>query len=554
MVNVADDFTGDGAGGQPTPAERRANLRRLFVILPRVLLIVACILWDRCWLARWLRVLQLRLGFSFPRDPLELIAYPDLLLRRDVLHRWQQQGCIPHAAVDLQVEVVPLTPKNGAMRSSVATVRYLWRGGSFEVIAKFAPSADSLRDRFVFVMQRCHAKEASFYAELAPSLPTWLPRVGFSAHEARSGNMLLLLERLPETSYREVDGCPSHHAPTVIRYMARVHASTWGLGCASRLYHVSDAPSECTPMDVDAAAEDKRVRWLQPLNDERGLLRDMYKGIHQKAVRTVFERCWRVCNTPPLAAIHGDHRIGNALFGRAATPPTGRSVSPHRRQVQQARRRTAARGGEEDDRYISDVAMIDWQAARRGQGIFDVAYFTTFSLRVSDRRAMEGALLCAYREELLAAGIVYPEASLRDAYAVNRLLCLLLIVVPLLSGEVSADAAKTADRTLMGGWLARLVALGDDVRESGEDQRVASLLGLEGAEGVQLVRKAWDVVVHARAALVARLAGEVRTELEADSNAYDHLQVDGQCGHAKGKGGRPAKHELLAEALAASVE
>ena len=63
-----------------------------------------------------------------------------------------------------------LSPKGGAMRSSVAAVRYRWGrghgGGTFEAIAKFAPAADSLRDRLVFVMQGCHEKEANFYSEL----------------------------------------------------------------------------------------------------------------------------------------------------------------------------------------------------------------------------------------------------------------------------------------------------------------------------------------------------------------------------------------------------
>ena len=126
--------------------------------------------------------------------------------------------------------------------------------------------------------------------------------------------------------------------------------------------------------------------------------------------------------------------------------------------------------------------------------------------------------------------------------------------------ERVASKATKADRTLMGGWLARLVALAEDVRARGEDVRVAALLGWTDAEGVQLVRDAWAVAAHARASLVSRLAREIELELAADPRAYDHLEVpdtNARKGQAKGRGRgtrtRP-RHEAIAEALAASVE
>ena len=49
--------------------------------------------------------------------------------------------------------------------------------------------------------------------------------------------------------------------------------------------------------------------------------------------------------------------------------------------------------------------MIDWQLARCGRGVLDVAYFLGQNLRPEDRRAGEIDLLRTYHDDLVANGV-----------------------------------------------------------------------------------------------------------------------------------------------------
>ena len=52
-----------------------------------------------------------------------------------------------------------------------------------------------------------------------------------------------------------------------------------------------------------------------------------------------------------------------------------------------------------------DPGFIDWQVARAGAGVRDVAYFTSSSLDIDVRRAVERALVERYATRLDTAGI-----------------------------------------------------------------------------------------------------------------------------------------------------
>jgi hypothetical protein len=97
---------------------------------------------------------------------------------------------------------------------------------------------------------------------------------------------------------------------------------------------------------------------------------------------------------PPYTLAHGDYRLDNMFFAER------------------------------------DIALCDWQLVCRARGPYDLAYFTTQSLNVDDRRAWESELLARYERGLAAGGVTnYDRAQLDDDYRVATLFCLVYPVV-----------------------------------------------------------------------------------------------------------------------------
>ena len=66
-------------------------------------------------------------------------------------------------------------------------------------------------------------------------------------------------------------------------------------------------------------------------------------------------------------------------------------------------------------RHSDHAALLDFQLAAHGRGVYDVAFFCAGSLRTDDRRRLEPQLLDRYRETLAEAGIeVDPDQLWRD--------------------------------------------------------------------------------------------------------------------------------------------
>lgn len=116
-----------------------------------------------------------------------------------------------------------------------------------------------------------------------------------------------------------------------------------------------------------------------------------------RAARALLVQSWNRMNEPQTV-IHGDARVGNMLFG-------------------------------------SRFVLIDWQAVRLGRGAYDLAYFLLLSLSPEQRRAVQARCLERYRKALPAAA-----KTLDDDFRHACVCTLVLLSLPLLSGEASADA------------------------------------------------------------------------------------------------------------------
>ncbi len=267
----------------------------------------------------------------------------------------------------------------------------------------------------------------------------------------------------------ELEGLPAPRA-----YVAKVSAATGNLcliteRMTNAVEYREDAPS--LPLEhIDAAVDGlaalhtrcwgsktKRVMPISP-----GVVRwfSSLAGLTgwSPAARTLLVRSWERMNEPQTV-LHGDARVGNMLFG-------------------------------------SRFVLIDWQAVRFGRAAFDLAYFLLLSLNPEQRRAVQGRCLDRYRAAVPAAA-----AELDDDFRHAWVCTLVLLSLPLLSGEASADADGA--KVFVGGmglWRERLRLAFDDF----DFGWLARAYGVTEAEGRAAVAEMLAVIER-------RLAGIARS-------------------------------------------
>ncbi len=351
----------------------------------------------------------------FPRDPEQLRQRQAWLL--EVL---RGAGALEPTDQLLAVDIEAIK-QNEAFRSQVARVDVRFRKaggaeGSLALIAKFAPVPVSLREHAVYILQENHVKEAAVYAELArdPALPTAMPY--YVGVHWISGGFCVLIERLVDAiEIPEARGCPAALAEATVDAMAALHARFW------RDETTAAAAIRRTPPNV--------VDWLA------GQLPGPDAALFAAMLRTA----WHHDSLAPCTVQHGDARVGNQLFVPDLRPGTGRD----------ARR----------------CVLIDWQAARRGKGVFDVVYFLVLSVEPDVRRAHGRALLERYHRALLAHGVQdYPLDALLDDAAMAALLVLGFVTLPLMSAEASTTAENTTGIHALGtAWARRMVAVVEEL-------------------------------------------------------------------------------------------
>ncbi len=371
----------------------------LMALAVRALMVVA-------WLDRTLQPTR-----PFPRDP------DQLRTRRDwCVARAGAAGLLPENAEITGFSVTPFKT-NEAFRSLVARVRIdhheAGADHSVELLAKFAPPANDLRDQAVFILQENHTKETAVYARLAADPAVAAPAAYHAACHPLSGQMCLLLEFLGDCEeIPEAIGCPADRAGIAIDAMAALHGRFWN----------DDSPQTAA---------------LKVVPD---IVIDHFGGLFQGEDAALFGdllgKVWRHDGRAPTTVLHGDPRVANMLF---------------------------ATGDGEADR--GRFAFIDWQAARKGKGVFDVAYFLVLSVEPEVRRAHEDALLQRYHDGLVRAGVGdYAPATLHDDYRHAILLVLAFVTLPMMSAESSRTSGNVSGLLELGEvWTRRMMAVVQDI-------------------------------------------------------------------------------------------
>ncbi|GMV43537.1 MAG: hypothetical protein AMXMBFR64_52530 [Myxococcales bacterium] len=339
----------------------------------------------------------------FPRDTAELAQRQDWCVER-------LRGAIPEGAQVTAYDVQEIKADE-AFRSQVARVQVDWTHGDSagvtRALAKFAPRVTSLRDHAVYVLQKNHLKEAGVYERLASDPAVAAPRPFFAAAHAGSGHLCILMELLDGArEIPEEDGCPPELLDSAACALAALHARFW---------EQHDAVTNFLTVVPDPV-----IDWFSTL---------FPAGPDQALFGALLRVAWRHDGRAPVTVLHGDPRIGNILF----TP----------------------RG----------PVLIDWQAARKGKGVFDLAYLLVLSTEPAVRRTHFTRLLDRYHAALLAGGVRdYSRDALEEDARWACLLVLAFASLPFMSAESSTTEANTPKLHAMGrAWARRMVGMVDDL-------------------------------------------------------------------------------------------
>ncbi len=234
------------------------------------------------------------------------------------------------------------------------------------MIAKFSSADPNIRLNFSYGYQT----EVGFYEHIAPLVDLRTARCYYGEVDSESGEHVLLLEDLaPAQSGQRASGCSLEQAERAIREIAKFHSSLW----ESPHIKVLNWLPEFDLPQFQQRQDSYQQLWQTFLHKVGHQLPASILMIGERFREHYVSVANCLFQTPPRTFIHYDYQLNNILY------PTSEGGSP--------------------------FAVIDWQLARCGRGVLDVAYFLGQNLHPEDRRAVEIDLLRLYHDDLLACGV-----------------------------------------------------------------------------------------------------------------------------------------------------
>jgi Ecdysteroid kinase-like family len=300
--------------------------------------------------------------------------------------------------------------EGASMMSTIARAHLTYEGVTLapdSLIVK-APTSDEHR-LFIAVNTKFYEREVRFYRELAADLPVAVARCLFADIDPATSQFLLVLEDLGHL--RQVDqleGCGWDDAVIAVRALADFHAPNWGKDLSKledTFFPMNDDLNQFViPMMFGDAWPKMRDKFADIMTPEILHLGDHYLETIPAMLDLMQE---------PNTLAHLDFRIDNILFG-----PRG-------------------------------VTLLDFQLAAVSNGVVDVAYFVSQSLR-SDLAAERGLdLLGIYLDQLRINGVHFDHAEAHRKYQ-NGLVFSLMFAVNLLAGDDTLpERAKALARTML---------------------------------------------------------------------------------------------------------
>lgn len=299
----------------------------------------------------------IRGGLPIPNGPEEVDVY------------WLRQALADHVAGEEIVAVTPVRMINGAgtklkievayRNAKTALPRSLWVKAGWEVHSAALEQVGT------------YAKEAHFYAHLAPLAGVRAPRC-FAAQWDERGRAVIVLEDLHDRGADLWDCRVARSVADVaamLDTLAHFHSRWW-----------EDAAILAMPtVDVPVRASGPLAQW--PRANGAARLDEVLAGPrgeglpdHVRNGARIERAFWAMVDTLETAAggclLHGDPHPGNCF-----SDPDGQA------------------------------GLYDWQTVARGPWAYDVGYMMATALSVEDRRRYERDLLEHYRDRLQSRGV-----------------------------------------------------------------------------------------------------------------------------------------------------
>jgi hypothetical protein len=232
------------------------------------------------------------------------------------------------------------------------------------LIAKLSPADPELRATFKGGNQR----EVGFYTEFATQNNLPVPRCYYGEFDEETGASILLLQDLDQ--YRIVafaTGCAPQDAHHAVQALGTIHAQLWNdprVQALSGADVLNDFPFvELWSQYPQAVAELLPEFAIPP----------QFFAIGDTVADNVSSLLNYLMETAPITCIHRDIHVDNILFG------VNEGDAP--------------------------ALILDWQAAGKGRGVYDIAYFLISSVPPEQRRQTERTLLREYHTQLRQYGI-----------------------------------------------------------------------------------------------------------------------------------------------------
>jgi hypothetical protein len=310
-----------------------------------------------------------------------------------------------HGAADVTAEWcnAALAPRLGGARiTDVATVpvgtgqvadtirlhlTYDEPGAGPPTLVAKVPSADET-SRAGAAATRTYEIEASFYRELAASLPVRTPECWYAHHDPETNAYVVVLEDVaPAQQGDQMRGCTVAEIEAAVDELALLHGPRWGDPRLPELTWIRKPTPETTATTVSLvtwAAQSFREHYAGRIAPDTLALVD----------RLVPRLAYYLAVPPePWTVVHGDFRADNLLFG-----------------------------GER-------VVVVDWQTVGLGAGPSDLAYLLGASLTPDVRRTEESRLVDRYVAALEAQGIAVDRDEVWTQYRRYAFSGLLMAVI-----------------------------------------------------------------------------------------------------------------------------
>lgn len=212
-----------------------------------------------------------------------------------------------------------------------------------------------------------YAREVAFYREIGPSAGVRVPACYYSAL-TEDGNFALVMEDINARPGDQLASCSMEQAETVIRTLARLHATWWE---SPRLAGFAWLPGKGDP-----SFERNRLSYQQtlPVFVERWGPRLDPKVIHIcQRFADRFHEWFDGVYERPVTLTHSDFRLDNVLFGEPGS--------------------------------AEEVVIIDWQGCNVSSAAHDLHYFISGNFPAAVSAAKSDEWLRVYHDALLAGGV-----------------------------------------------------------------------------------------------------------------------------------------------------